>query len=110
MAAPSFQAVSSNLAKNPVKYAAGFDLDEKEIAFLLETKPTTKKVKTIFQGAQEQREKEFALKRKPLQVLGEKELNAIENPEEAEENKSFAEPNEKQVKFHHILYKEVEKI
>lgn len=54
--------------KNPEKYAAQFDLNENEIAFLLGSKPTTKKVQKIFEGSREIRKKEFANKRR-LQPL-----------------------------------------
>jgi len=93
-------------AKKPVEFSASFDLNEKEIAFLLSTKPETKKVQKIFSEAKEKRQKEFALKRRPLQALGEKELEKIEKklPSdedilEEEEKKSFEEESSKQAKL-----------
>ena len=40
-----------------------FDLDEKEIAYLLNTKPTTKKVQKIFDGAQQLKAERVKAKR-----------------------------------------------
>ncbi|MDD5163953.1 MAG: replication factor C large subunit [Candidatus ainarchaeum sp.] len=85
-------------AKNPEAFSATFDFDEKEIAFLLDTKPETKKVQKIFEKAVEIKKHEFALKRKPLQALEEKQFEKIskaaenkeENPED-NEKKAFSE-------------------
>jgi replication factor C large subunit len=91
--------------KNPENFSATFDFDEKEIAFLLNTKPETKKVQKIFEKALEIKKQEFALRRKPLQALEEKELekiraaapNSEENPEE--QAKKIPEENPKQTRL-----------
>jgi len=50
--------------ENSISLSASLDLNEKEIAFLLGSKPETKKVKKIFEEAQEIRQKGFVEKRK----------------------------------------------
>ncbi len=80
-----------------VKYAAAFDLSEKEIAFLLETKSGTKKVKGIFQEAQSLKQSELLSKRKPLQALGENSLRHFEGSEsEQEESPKESEEDQNQ--------------
>ncbi|MBN2067804.1 MAG: replication factor C large subunit, partial [Candidatus Diapherotrites archaeon] len=53
-------------------YAAAFDLDEEEIAFLLETKPSTKKVKSVSEAALALRQRHMIGKRRAVQPLVEK--------------------------------------
>jgi hypothetical protein len=69
-------------------------LDEKEIAFLLNTKPETKKVRKIIEEAAALKQKEISLKRKPLQALREEEIE-----EEKEEEKIVQEESKKQTKL-----------
>ena len=76
-----------------VQYAAAFDLDEKQIAFLLDSKPSTKKVKNIFDAAQELKKKEMIAKRKPFEALNEKSLNSFEE-NEAEQDPPAEKPEE----------------
>ncbi|MDD5147941.1 MAG: replication factor C large subunit [Candidatus ainarchaeum sp.] len=64
-------------AKNPENFSAAFDFDEKEIAFLLETKPETKKVQKILEKAREIKKSEFLAKRRPLQALEGKDFEKI---------------------------------
>ncbi len=64
----------SLLFRNPEHAAmlsAEFGLDEKEIAFLLNTKSDSTKVKKVFEHSREIREKEIASKRKFLQPVEE---------------------------------------
>lgn len=65
-----------------VPYAVGlsavFGLDEKEIAFLMQSEPTTKKVQAVFAQAQDLIQKGATLRRKPLQAVRETELLEIE--------------------------------
>lgn len=61
------------------QFTAYFDLDEKEVAFLLETKPDTKKVQKIIEEAAELRKKEIILRRKPVSKFSE-----FTEPEEKE--------------------------
>ncbi len=63
------------------RLSAQFDLDEGEIAFLLASKPETKKVKKIFEEARQLRQKELSAKRKPLQPLEENSLKQFEETE-----------------------------
>jgi len=77
--------------------AAAFELDEKEIAFLLGTKPETKKVKTVFGEAQLLREKSIFEKRKALAGVEEKLLKQIEarkSETETQEEPEMQEPEE----------------
>ena len=66
---PFLQVIFSK-KENAVALSASFDLDEKEIAFLLNTKPTTKKVQKIFEEAQEEKKKALFEKRKLLSPFG----------------------------------------
>ncbi|MBI4053558.1 MAG: replication factor C large subunit [Candidatus Diapherotrites archaeon] len=66
------------------RLAAAFDLDENEIAFMLETKPETKKVKTILEQAQEIRAKSLLEKRTALAGVDGKFLQKTQVPEPAE--------------------------
>ncbi len=73
---------------------------------MLSTKPETKKVQKIFAEAKEKKQKEFALKRRPLQALGERELEKIEKKlpsaeeiPEAGEQKTIEEDSQKQAKL-----------
>ena len=59
-----FLQVAFQKKENAISMSAGLDLNLEEIAFLLNTKPTTKKPKTIFDAAQELRKTELVEKRK----------------------------------------------
>ncbi len=74
---PFLQVVFSKKDK-AIALSAALDLSEPEIAFLCKTKPTTKKVKTIFEKAQGLRQKDFLERRGKSQPLEEKDLKAIE--------------------------------
>lgn len=63
------------------KLSAEFGLDEKEIAFLLDAKPDSKKVIGILEKAQQLRQLEIAAKRKPLQAVDENTLKKFEEAE-----------------------------
>ena len=51
-----------------VEFAAQFELDENEIAFMLNSKPETKKVQSLLLEAQQLRAKELAPKKVPPAV------------------------------------------
>ena len=76
------------------QYAAQFELDEKELAFLMGTKSATKKVQKVLEEAEEIRKKELISKRKPLGAVSERDLTQFE--EEKEEEKPI---DEKQTKL-----------
>ncbi len=67
-----------------VDFSARFDLNEKEIAFLLNTKPETKKVASIFESAQIKKKSLFA-GRKPLEPVTESLLKDIQKEEKKTE-------------------------
>jgi len=68
-----FQMIFSN-KELAVHYAAAFDLDEKELAFLLNTKPSTKKVQKILEQAGQLKQDEMLSKRRPFGALHENDL------------------------------------
>ncbi len=59
-------------------YAAAFDLNEEEIAFLLGSKPTAKRVKNIFSEAEELKSKHIAQKGTPFQAEPNEEKQAVQ--------------------------------
>ncbi len=61
-----------------IALSAALDLNEEEIAFLAGTKPDTKRVKAIFEKAQELRQETISEKRKAMQGLEEQDLKEIE--------------------------------
>ncbi|MFH1663667.1 MAG: replication factor C large subunit [archaeon] len=67
-----------------VSFSARFDLNEKEIAFLLGTKPETKKVGLLLSESQQKKKSSF-LGRKPLSALTESLLGEIEKDEPEKE-------------------------
>jgi len=74
-----------------IAYSALFDLDEKEVAFLLNTKPDTKKVKMIIGAAQEIKENQAKPKRffnQPVleDQINEPEAEPKEEPKEPEDD------------------------
>jgi len=75
--------------ENAVQFSAAFDLDEKEIAFLMGSKPTTKKVKDVYADSQTLKLESIVNKRKFLQGMVEVEEIPVEQSEpEHEEKKS----------------------
>ncbi|MFH1240337.1 MAG: replication factor C large subunit [Candidatus Diapherotrites archaeon] len=95
------------------QYTAQFELNEKELAFLMNTKPTTKKVKKILEEAEEIRLKNFTKRRKALSGISEKQLakgkspaavseRSLQNfePEETETAETEAEENEIEEEAH----------
>jgi len=84
------------------QYTAQFELNEKELAFLMNTKPTTKKVQKILDEAEEIRRKDFTKRRKALSGLSEKQLAKItpEGPEATETAETEAEENEIEEEAH----------
>ncbi|MFH1588406.1 MAG: replication factor C large subunit [Candidatus Diapherotrites archaeon] len=93
-----------------VNFASEFDLNEKEIAYLMDSKPETKKVKSIFDEANELRKKQLAEKssrviktfggKRIAEELVEKEKPQEEESEEKEsEEKIKSEPKTKQMKL-----------
>ncbi|MBU2477203.1 replication factor C large subunit [Candidatus Micrarchaeota archaeon] len=81
-----------------VSFSARFDLNEKEIALLLETKPETKKVKLLFELAQQKKKSSFSA-RKPLSPFSER---FIESEQEKNEEKK-EEIQEKQASLSHYF-------
>ena len=86
------------------QYTANFELNEKELAFLMNTKPTTKKVQKIIAEAEEIRTKDFTERRIALSGISDKELAKItpkieEPEEEIEEKPEQIETDEKQTKL-----------
>ncbi len=71
---PFFQMVFSN-KEHAAEFAARFDFSEEEIAFLLQSSPSTKKVQEIFSKAQELKQKQLSEKRKPLSAMQENSLS-----------------------------------
>ena len=70
------------------QFSAAFDLDEKEIAFLMGSKPTTKKVKDVYAGGQALKTEQIINKRKFLRgMVGEIEETPSETIEQ-EQKKS----------------------
>jgi replication factor C large subunit len=66
-----------------VSLSAGLDLSEDEIAFLLDAKPSAKKVQRIFESAQDIRKKAFLEKRRAFSALEEKQpLEAESHPDQ----------------------------
>jgi len=77
-----------------VQLTAAFEFDEKEVAFLMGSKPETKKVQKTAEQASELIARQIALKRKPLAAVKESEFDAAEKPgEESAEAKK--EPKKK---------------
>jgi replication factor C large subunit len=91
---PFLQVVFSKKDK-AIALSAALDLNEAEIAFLCQTKPTTKKVKTIFEKAQELRQKEFLERRAKSSPLEEKEPIEEEPKEQPQQEK----PDENQTRL-----------
>ena len=87
------------------QYTANFELNEKELAFLMNTKPTTKKVQKILAEAEKIRLKDFTEKRHALSGISDNELAKItikepdESEEEIEEKPEPIETDEKQTKL-----------
>ena len=93
---PFLQEVFSKKEK-AIPLSAALDLNEEEIAFLCRTKPTTKKVKTIFEKAQQLRQKEFLERGRKGQPLEE---TALETPEDsAKEEQQQEKPDENQTRL-----------
>ncbi len=67
-----------------VSFTAVFDLNEKEIALLLDTKPETKKVAVILEGAKT-KQKSLLMERKPLSGVSEFLIQKIEKENLKEE-------------------------
>ncbi|MEW6294827.1 MAG: replication factor C large subunit [Candidatus Diapherotrites archaeon] len=67
-----------------VEFSAQFDLSEEEIAFLLGTKPETKKVKELYEKAQEKKNKIISGKRRAFSGITEFELKRIEETKKIE--------------------------
>jgi len=91
---PFLQAVFSK-KENAVSLSASLNLDEAEIAFLLNTKPTTKKVQKIFTEAQELRNAELIEKSKSRAGFPKPALQEVEETQEEEkpEQKEEQEPH-----------------
>ncbi|MAG21884.1 MAG: hypothetical protein CL943_01080 [Candidatus Diapherotrites archaeon] len=66
------------------KIAAEFELNEKEIAFILETKPSAKKVQNIFEESQKIKQEVMIAKRKPLEAISTP-LPKVDEPVEVKE-------------------------
>ena len=88
------------------QYTANFELNEKELAFLMNTKPATKKVQKILEEAEEIKMKDFTERRNALSGISDKELakitpEKVEEPEEQEieEKPELIETDEKQTKL-----------
>ena len=86
------------------RYTAEFELNDKELAFLMNTKPTTKKVQKILEEAEEIKQKDFTERRNALSGISDKELSKIktkieEPEEEIEEKPELIETDEKQTKL-----------
>ncbi len=95
---PFFQ-IAFQKKENAVAMSAGLDLTLEEIAFLLGTKPTTKKPKAVFNEAQELRAKELVEKRK--HGFDERELETVTKrkgvvQEQEAKNKPVGEENHQQ--------------
>lgn len=82
-----------------IALSASLGLSEEEIAFLLETKPETKKVKAVFEAAQEMRKKQFLEKRKAMQGFDEKFLAEALKQEEEHPEREKMEPEPGQAKL-----------
>ncbi len=84
---PYLQAAFSKKEK-AIAFSAALDLNEEEIAFLMESKPSTKKVRNVFEAAQEERKKAMLERRKQASALPAEE--PLEGPaeEKAEEEES----------------------
>ncbi len=81
-----------------IALAAALDLNEEEIAFLCQTKPGTKRVKTILEKAQQLKQREVTEKRKALQAVEEQQLQSIEEIQEKQEEEKPPE-DEKQARL-----------
>ena len=93
---PYLQIIFENKELAP-QFTAYFDLNEKEVAFLLGTKPETKKVQKIIEKAEELRGIEMLSKRKPLQAVSKnslKNFDAQEPEGPSEEETKAAEEKE----------------
>ena len=77
--------------------SAWFDLDEKEIAFMLGSKPTTKKVQKIFEEAQDLKQEHMVSKRKSFLGVEDNSLNSFE--EEPKEEQVSEDAGKKQTKL-----------
>ncbi|MDP6670476.1 MAG: replication factor C large subunit [archaeon] len=77
--------------------SAWFDLDEKEIAFMMGSKPTTKKVQKIFEEAQALKQEEMLSKRKSFIGIEDNSLNSFS--EEPKEEPAEEESAHKQTKL-----------
>lgn len=77
--------------------SAWLDLDEKEIAFMIGSKPTTKKVKNIFEEAQALKHEQMVFKRKSFLGSEDNSLNFVE--EEPKEEQAPEEEPHKQTKL-----------
>jgi replication factor C large subunit len=70
-----------------VGFSAAFNFDADEIAFLMESEPSAKKVQSVFEESKELAQKAFARKRKPLSALHENELREIEQKKEEKQSR-----------------------
>ncbi len=94
---PFLQAVIEK-QESAIMLSAQFDFSEEEIAFLLESSPSTKKVQEIFEKAQELRKKAIFESRKPLSAVSEKTIShnfskkENKNPNAENESKNNSAP------------------
>lgn len=87
---PYLRMVFQNKAR-AAELASIFGFDENEVAFLMNTKPETKKVQAVLEEAEKLRAKRFAEKRKPLSAVPEGDgFGEKQNPENGQSPKDEA--------------------
>lgn len=88
---------SSKGKEKPIQLAYLFGFDENEIAFLMNTKPETKKVQTILESAQKLKEKSIKKKRFTEEQFARFEKTKPEKEIEIPEEKSIKETGKKEI-------------
>ncbi len=91
---PFLKIVLKNSKEKAVSFSAEFDLNEKELAFLIDSKPTTSKVKKIILEAQELKKKTISKNMQKFKGLNNQQIILEKELEETKEKKP--EPETKQ--------------
>jgi len=89
-----FLMASFSKKENAIALSAGLDLDENEIAFLMGTKPSTKKVQKVFEAAQEERKQHLIEKRKSMAGFEETDFAKFDEEEEPKQEERQQDENQ----------------
>ncbi len=85
--------------EHAVGFSASFNFDEEEIAFLMQSEPSTKKVQSVFEEAKALAQKSMRERRKPLAPLHENELKEIEEKQQEKQSRLSLSENKGQSKL-----------